>query len=452
VNRMARMVYSSRCVLVLAACLAGWGAAAAQYPVNVTIKGEITAVKPPDGFELDGHHVTIEPDTEFVSFYHTKKNGSQLRQDMEAGMWAEVVGTKDHSQPDVTATKITLRDDTERRVSGTGVIIRVIATGPETLLRADGYTLRVDQGTALKFAGGLTKLDEVSAGIWVHYEGTLSDQGEVHLNNAAFARLNLPKRKPDPSTEAQITTFPPGSFIDFDGSFRTDRGKHRMEDTGGCRWNPVVEDDAVQARVRRIGTSLIPKYQRGLPDDDPTRIPFRFYVVVERDARTDLDCHESQVLIPLEVIDRVQSDDQLAAVLADGIAENLQRQKERYWAGMDLLDLSKAASYVTLSLTGIVTTKTISHDVERRLEDDRGRVALGLMADAGYDPWQAPEAWRLLAPHDLPTNLAKLKYPPRSAYLKEILGLEYKKRTMGTQAAATGGRGGSAPDDKGGLK
>jgi hypothetical protein len=85
----------------------------------------------------------------------------------------------------------------------------------------------------------------------------------------------------------------------------------------------------------------------------------------------------------------------------------------------------------------------IAKDAMNKMEDDRGRVALGLLADAGYDPWQAPEAWRLLAPKELPANTAKLKDPARSAYLKEILGLEYKKGTTGTPVADSGGPDGA---------
>jgi hypothetical protein len=48
-------------------------------------------------------------------------------------------------------------------------------------------------------------------------------------------------------------------------------------------------------------------------------------------------------------------------------------------------------------------------EIERKMEDERGCVALGLMADAGFDPWQAPEAWRLLAPGHLPKDPSKLR-------------------------------------------
>jgi hypothetical protein len=48
------------------------------------------------------------------------------------------------------------------------------------------------------------------------------------------------------------------------------------------------------------------------------------------------------------------------------------------------------------------------------------------MRDAGYDPWQAPEAWRFLDPKELPANLALLPYPDTSCYQIGILNLQYQ--------------------------
>jgi hypothetical protein len=383
--------------------------------------------------------------TQLASFYHTSKTAAQLRSELKAGIYVQVVGTKDRTKPEISATTVTVHDVIDRKVSGTGVIVRVISTGPETVVRAEGYTLRVEPGTTLKFAGGLTKLDQVGTNIWVHYDGKLNSQGEVVLSNAAFTKLNLPDQKRDPKLVVQATTFPPGSFIDFDGGFRTDRGTHKMADSGGdCGWYPVVEDDPVQARIRRIGTSLIPQYQQALADDDPTKIPFRFYVVVEKDVRAEVGCEEGLVLIPLEVVQRLQNDNQLAAVVADGVAANLQRQKARYSNQLMVIGMAQMGAHFAPaggSVGATVAGGVAKRNIERKLEDERAGVALGLMADSGYDPWQAPEAWRLLAPGELPNDLTKLKYPPRSAYLTEILGMQYKRGTTDSQVAATGAGG-----------
>jgi hypothetical protein len=446
-NQIFRALCVSRVAVVSAACVAACIPMAAQQQGAVTIKGAITAVEAPDGFDVAGTHVVIATGTELVSFYKTEKTAAQLRSDLKAGVYVQVTGTKAGNKQEITAARITVHDNNDRKVTGTGVIVRVISSGPETVVRAEGYTLRVEPGTTLIFKGGLTKLDEVATNNWVQYSGTFNDKGEVNLSSATFAKLNLPDQKRDPKLVVQATAFPPGSFIDFDGGFRTDRGTHKMADSGGdCGWYPVVEDDAVQTRVRRVGASLIPKYQNALADDDPTKIPFRFYVVVEKDVRAEVGCEEGLVLIPLEVADRLQKDDQLAAVMADGVAANLQRQKARYANQLTVIGIAQLGAHFApggASMGTGVAGEAMKRKIERKLEDERAGLALELMADAGYDPWQAPEAWRLLAPGELPSDVTKLKYPQRSVHLTEILGMQYKKAAAGTQTAATGGQGGA---------
>jgi hypothetical protein len=223
----------------------------------------------------------------------------------------------------------------------------------------------------------------------------------------SFAKPKLPQQKRDPLA-VQATTFPPGSMINFDGAFRTDRAKHKIEDAGGwCVWYPVPENAALQEGVRRIGMSQVPQYQRDLPDDDPGKIPFRFYAVDEKEMRSEIFCDKSLILVPFEAIPSFKNDAELAALLADGVAAEQRRQRARMMLDMVLVSVAEVAVYLTVrSAAGVggrwVGGAIVGHEIERKMEDERGRVALGLMADAGFDPWQAPEAWRLLAPGPLP--------------------------------------------------
>ena len=73
------------------------------------------------------------------------------------------------------------------------------------------------------------------------------------------------------------------------------------------------------------------------------------------------------------------------------------------------------------------------------MQEQRGRMAVVFMADAGFDPWQAPETWRRLAPAQLPQNLSKVKYPARSIYQFEILRLlDYKRVATAATLQRTG--------------
>lgn len=420
----------TRVVLVSAAILAACIAARAQWTETLTVRGRITAAEPPDDFDVAGDHVVLSKATEFVSSYHLQKTAKELRGLIAIGTMVEVFGSRDHASHTITATRVTVHDDVDRKVSGLGVIDRVIPSGSEPVFRADGYVLRLDGSTDAHFSNGMTALSEVGTNTWVRFEGHRIDSGDVvAVTRVEFIKPKLSIQKRDPNVSlVQVTSFPPGSLIDFDGGFRTDRNKHRMEDAGGtCGWYPVPQDPALQRRVREIGERVVPQYQRDLLADDVAKIPFRFYVVDELDIRSDLSCRDGLVLVPAAVVGRLHNDSQLAAVLADGVAANLQRQRARVAFGLGLLKAAEVASYIAISPAGIAGTKIVGHDFQRKLEDERGRIALGLMADAGFDPWEAPEAWRLLAPGQLPKDLAKLKYPARSDYLMEILWMQYKR-------------------------
>jgi predicted Zn-dependent protease len=211
-----------------------------------------------------------------------------------------------------------------------------------------------------------------------------------------------------------------------------------------CGWYPVPDVPSVQKHLRDVGMKLIPQYQRDLPDDDPAKIHFRFYLIDEANIRGALSCHEGLVMVPVSVVNRVQNESQLAAVLADGVAASLQRGQARYaidWkvaAGeVGLTLLAAAADSWGLNLASSVGEEAMKRSILRKLEDQRGRIALSLLADAGYDPWQAPEAWRLLVPDKLPNNPAKLKYPHISDYQLGILGFAYKRAAPGVATVTT---------------
>jgi len=128
------------------------------------------------------------------------------------------------------------------------------------------------------------------------------------------------------------------------------------------------------------------------------------------------------------------NDDELAAVVADGVACNLQRQTAREITSRrkdltidGVLDVAGAfvpgVGLAAMFYPGVFTSKEDASMGEERL-----RIAIALMHDAGFDPWQAPEAWRLLEPKKLPANLASLTYPDTSCYQLGILNLQYARK------------------------
>jgi hypothetical protein len=137
--------------------------------------------------------------------------------------------------------------------------------------------------------------------------------------------------------------------------------------------------------------------------------------------------------------------------LADGVAYLVQRQGVKQLTGERVILGEAAASValaafdpgaaVLLALNGAASGAVPGSKAWILLQRQRGRVALELLAEAGYDPWQAPEAWRLAEPKALPKDLGTLPYPDRSGYQLGILNLQYGRNAAGKGASGSDGSG-----------
>lgn len=412
----------------------------AQEPEIPTVRGAITAVEP-DGFDVAGYHIVLSKNTLFFPLNGPKKSPSELRNNLAPGTYVHVIGDKENSTHTVAARQVKIRNDSDR-LSGLSVIDRMYTRGAQPVFRADGYTFRLTPDTEINFGGDIDALTDVDTGTWVRYEGARNSSGEMIPTSVKFIKPKPHKLKENLAKLAQATDFPPGSRIGLDGSFEIKSVPDKTDDTPGgeCGWYPVPDVPAVQEHIRRVGIKLVPQYQRDLPDDDPAKIRFRFYLVDEKNIRSALSCHEGLVLIPVRVVNRLRSEDQLAAVLADGIAATLQRQQARISTDAGIATAVETAALLAAGAAAYgaayIGVEIRKHEIARKMEEQRGRVALALMADAGYDPWQAPEAWRLLGPEKLPKDPAKLKYPDRAGYQLGILGKQYKPATESTASAS----------------
>lgn len=330
-----------------------------------------------------------------------------------------------------------------RSVSGGGIIDRVITTGSVPVFRADGYTIRITPATQVRFGKGLQTLSEVGTNTFAIFTGKPDASGAIVATKAAFAKVKLPRRKPDPNA-IQVTTFPSGSVIDADDGFKVGLKSFSPQDYGGwCGWYSIPDNPVEQEQVRRLGMRLVPQYQRDLPDDDPAKIPFRFYMVEDDYIRSDIFCNNGLVLVPAAVVNRLQSEDQLAAVLADGVAGELQLQAveargftftRTEAAELVAVGLASFGGDIPAVIAGNTANIALQGKTVRDVEHERGRMAIALIFDAGFNPQQAPEAWRLLAPARLPKNPSNLKYPEKSRNLQSILATYDNSTALGGAA------------------
>lgn len=304
----------------------------------------------------------------------------------------------------------------------------------------------MDAKTNTEFSRTLKGLSQVGTNVWIQYKGFQENRGDVLLTWVSFIKPKLRAPKANQrAPEAQMAAFPAGSIIDFDGSSRTDgddRNRHKIADQGGaCGWYPLSRDAALQERVRRVGARVIPQYQREMPASDPSKVPFRFYVVDEKNIHSDLGCgNDGLVLIAATQWRACGTTISLRRCWPIRLAAKLLARRPRFIQASEWIEVgavSAAAAAAGGQVAGSIAGTIVNHEMQRKLVEERGRMALGYLADARYDPWQAPEAWRLLAPSHLPKDLSKLKYPSRSKYELTILNLEYKRPTGAAQASAT---------------
>ena len=190
---------------------------------------------------------------------------------------------------------------------------------------------------------------------------------------------------------------------------------------------PAYNDAAMQERVTGIGEKLVPAYQRDLSDSDPAKIQFRFQVVESKIWWDALALPSGVILISHDVVERLENDSQLAAVLADNIAAVLERQQYRVQpagralAAGQLAMLAGGIFVPGLGLAGDLGAGAATVGILVKAEEQSSRVALGLLQDAGYDIDQAPLAWWHLGSKKA-KPIAEITLPRRAKYAYKMLG------------------------------
>jgi len=189
-------------------------------------------------------------------------------------------------------------------------------------------------------------LADVRPNTWVRYEGKRDKDGVLIASKIKFVN---PRRKSKKNSDIGALT------KEFDPP---DLGAHKdggIKFTKHGSWRTIPADPDLQGRVQRVGMRVVPEFQRQMADGDPDKISFSFWVVDDKDLRVVFcSSRGGLIVISRQTLDRFQNDDQLAAVLADGVAYEIQRQgaarliADRAMLGADtasLCDFSSLSGY-----------------------------------------------------------------------------------------------------------
>ncbi len=398
------------------------------------LRGYITAVHLPDGFDMNDCHVVLSTQTS-VGYIGDKStvNVTPLRQRLGLGAYVQVVGDYDALHKTAKARIIYLRNEQKMARTGTGLILSVVSTGPEPVFRADGYLIRIkSKSKVLSDSFVALAKSNVTANTTLHYKGKIGADGVLEASKANFSQIE----------------YIPGEISNSQNSKASDSAAHSnggvLRDSASAEdkahsWRAIPADDSLQKRATRIGTSLVPGHLREQAGIGRTKIDYRFIVIDDEKMRGGYAISNKHViLVSKQAIERQENDSQMAAILAEGLAQTLQYHKVETGPAVSVA-LGSALSGILvftspLTLIGLATEAVPSWNEgvnirDNPIEDERDRIAVGLMADAGYDPSQAPEAWRLLVHQHSDKNLQSLPYPLRSGYLFNVIATQYKTHT-----------------------
>ena len=395
---------------------------------KTTVSGYVTRAASRSDFDVNRIRIECNKNTNSGIIIGDKMLGRPgcPRTDMYVGEPARVEGSFDKAQASITADTIGFIQTPGDELSGSAVIDRVppSASSPaaagELVVRADGYLIHIPGKALIVWGAPLHSFADVKVGDWIDYEGHQQPDGTVVAEKVRFAPVVVGKREEQYRSKSNFNPSKVPASAKQSGASMYFLGMNPKR-------FPPYKDPEMQARIDEIGDKLIPAWQRDLIDSDPAKVHFRFQVISTRKFRDALALSSGVILVPQQVVARMQNDSQLAAVLADNIAVVLERWDFRHLSdARELAAAGYGADAAGFFIPGVVLVDPLLgvggyRALMTKQEHQSGRVALALMRDAGYDIDQAPVAWWLLA-SKTPKPISDIPLPGRAAYLYKILG------------------------------
>lgn len=437
------------------ACLLLFTFICSSFPVSiigqekikkVKIRGYITNVVSPTSFEIDEYRVTKDQSL-VLDFENQNKDVQFKPEDIRIGTEIQVEGLFNEDTEELKATKLTIDLDQFRKLKNTTVLTRnpenieKLDNGWQGVLWADGRRIRIESTTQVLFelnksekkeaanpskdkketavktddtatkgdddefsqSEPLKSISDVKAGMFATYEGVEQPDGAVLASRIVFMKNEMEKGEEKFWSSLKITEKAP-NFVE------ANPGELKINQVGKFKLLPNKE---VQEYIQRIGESLIPQYQRNLPDGDPQKIHFKFYVISDKQPNA-FALANGIVVIHSGMITMLENEAQLAAVMAHEISHATQ---EHSWRQMNkdkgkrtaiMIGGLAAAAFGLYGVSNILqlTLAAMQNGYQRRLENQADRLGLEEMIAAGYDPREAPRVWKLMGIKygDVPTN------------------------------------------------
>ncbi len=201
----------------------------------------------------------------------------------------------------------------------------------------------------------------------------------------------------------------------------------------GNRNYKVCPDLEVNAYVTKVGYRVVPKFLKFLPEDDPNKVVFRFYVL-EDDFPNAVAFSDGSVFINTGLLKRLENEAQLAIILGHEIAhvtnEHSRRrfeaqQDQAFWSSIIAAGASVAGEQIGLAI-GKLSYSLMSNKFSRDMEEQADRVGLYYAYDAGYDVRESTPMWRRIIGGYRETAIGSVLYADHPTMLDRLKEMRYE--------------------------
>jgi len=392
------------------------------FAKEVKIHGFVTNVNSPTNFEIDDYKITRE--LSLVLDIEKDESGEAKAtfnpEDIRVGTELEIKGNFDEASGELKASSIKVFLDDTRRIKRTALVEKLPTLDKAEsgawhgFAYADGQKIAIADSTVLTLrrnkserkeakaekkvlpdqkSEALSSPNDITLYTFIQYQGSRQADGSVLASKAEFQHAEFE------SGEARLwKSLTPKIKEPNYSSFRS--GELRVAQT---KYKLVPSKEA-QEYISKVGESLIPEREKDLPDGNPLKIPFKFYLVDDKTFNASA-YPNGVVIVHSGVFDMLENEAQLAFVLSHEISHSIEKhvwREEEYHKGA-LLAL-RIGGAIGAGFGGVgVSNMTnlieagIRNGYARSLENQADRVGLEWMLASGYDIREAPRAWKAVA-------------------------------------------------------
>lgn len=374
--------------------------------------GYITQLIKPDQFEIGAYRIYCSKQTTMTRLY--KGMGSTSPIDLAAfpvGTYVHVEGKFDKNTKLFVAGSVRtelkepLGQSSEKPVRAFGVImfspeLRQVGGGIVGKIIIHGLPVEVSSRTKLLDREGKEyAFDKITTNSWAELEGVRDQSGRILAKKIVFSPVVVGKEERDYLKRTELEIQEPDYQKRVSG-----RVKLRLN------WSvELLADKELHDYVAGVADKLIPAYQKALPAGSPEKVNFRVYVMKHSSSlKTGFlgvaGSPTGAIFLSDRVLTSLKNEDQLAALLAQQIARDLEQNnfpsgRRDKVAGATAL---AGAAGVILGGPGVavasffgsnVAAETLSSTYWIEAQKNATEDTIPMLLQAGYDPREAAVAW-----------------------------------------------------------